>query len=173
MDEAFETQKMKDLRRGLALTLFDIPFYWTILLDDNRSGDATVYREYHRNVELAKHKHNIPDDELDTWEKAAPSVFEVLIGIAEHWNYFYDRPKWYFFDLFLKNLDLYIYWGPGLRRYQNEEVRTKIDIWMARQFQPNGKGSPFPLVVNESKLDMRTVSIDRQMSAYGMEYFYY
>jgi hypothetical protein len=156
--------------QGVLRVLFEIPFYSTFPLDDNRTGDAQVYREYAR-YEVDTGKHAIPKEWLDAWEQSTPSVLEVLIGIAERWSQSFEQPIPYYFNHLFRNMGFHQYRGGSLRPSEEEAVRWTVDNWLNRQIERNGDGSPFPIKWTRDSVDMRTLDIWRQMNAYSHQHF--
>lgn len=169
MEEAFATDTERGMYEGVCRVLFDIPFYWLIVLDENRAEDASIFRKFERH-QLDQEKHVVEAWWLDQWENATPSVFEVLVGIAERWSAFFDdKTTQYFFSRHLfRNMGFHQFRG-NLRRGDAESVRMHVDNWLSRQIEPNGDGSPFP--INRNHVDMRTTDIWGQMNAYSFEHF--
>jgi hypothetical protein len=170
MEQAFANDTEREMYAGTCLLLFDIPFYWTHsnLKDENRAADAAIYRKYERYM-LDQEKHRIAPEWLNAWENATPSVFEVMIAIAERWSEFFEKPIAYYFSRHLfRNLGFHQFRG-ALRRTEEEAVRWTVDRWMSRQIEHNGEGSPFPL--QHHNVDMRTADIWNQMNAYSHQYF--
>ena len=149
--------------------LHEIPFYWTIWSDENRAGDALAYRQseflgYQSSLE------SIDPEWLKMWSAAAPSVLEVLLGMARRYESYFEEPTCYYFQEHLfKNLGLTRYHGRVLSTARQDAIRDRIDEWLSRTFEPNGQGSPFPL--HHPYTDMRTVEIWAQMNAYSAEHF--
>ena len=169
MDQAFASITEKEMYEGVCRVLYDIPYYWIMVLDENRAEDASGYRRFERH-QLDQEKHNVDAWWLDQWENAAPSVFEVLVGIAERWSSYFDHHTTsYFFSRHLfRNMGFHQFRG-GLRATEAESVRLLIDNWLSRQIETNGDGSPFPL--NHNDVDMRTIDIWGQMNAYAGQNF--
>lgn len=170
IEQAFRTKQKRSLHLGACRVLFDIPFYWTMELDADRAGDASVFRRYERHM-LDQEKHNISAEWLDQWENAAPSVLEVFVGISERWYQFFEQPTQAYFIHLFYNMGFHIYRGEQLRPAQREAIVWTVDNWLARQIDRNGEGSPFPLKVNKFRVDMRTTDIWGQMNAYSHEHF--
>ena len=97
--------------RGLAKFLFEYPFKWYLLLDENRVYDGIEIRKYYLCDELGY----LPDDiDVDNVEIFTPqiSVLEVLVGFANRINRDLIRGKrvadlvW----MFVNNLGLVEIW---------------------------------------------------------------
>ena len=153
---------------GVLSILHDTPFYWTIWSDSNRAGDALSYRQYDF---LGQFDDLSGFDQawLDQWAKAAPSVLEVLLGIARRWSYFYEEPTSYYFNGLFTNLSLDKFVGGRLSASSQVAVRDILEGWLSRSFRRDGIGSPFPLDLTRTLdvLDMRQLDIWSQMSAYS------
>jgi hypothetical protein len=150
--------------------LHDIPFYWLIHSDDNRVGDALAYRqsEFLDNVDTRQ----MDQVALGQWAMAAPSVLEVMIGMAHRWCFYFGAQSvaFYFGHMF-RNMGFATFEG-ALHHAQQEEVRRRIDVWLTRNFYPNGHGSPFPLNAGFNDcVDQRQVDMWAQMNAYSAEHF--
>jgi hypothetical protein len=169
--EAFPSHAERMEYDGVLRVLHDIPFYWTIWLDENRAGDALSYRQY----DFLGYQNDL--DRMDQhwlheWSVAAPTVLEVLLGIARRWNFFFEGPTHMYFGHLFRNLGLDRFPGVALGPSNQERVRAIIDDWMARQFMSDGRGSPFPIQHNLENVDYRGVDIWGQMNAYGREHFW-
>jgi hypothetical protein len=170
--ESFSLATERREYEGVLRTLHDIPFYWTIWSDENRAGDAMSFRQY----EFLSFQTGL--DELDqfwlaNWATATPSVLEVLLGIARRWTYYYEGNIQYYFGHLFQNMEFNRYPGRVISTATREAIRSLVDNWMARQFYPNGQGSPFPVDNMRAFdiLDMRKIDIWGQMNAYSAEHF--
>lgn len=170
LNQAFASKQRQTMYHGVLRVLFDIPFYSSFQMDENRAGDASCYRQYAR-YELDQEPHHISKDWLDQWEQAMPSVFEVLIGIAERWSQFFEQPVPYYFNHLFRNMGFHQFRGEGLRSSEEEAVRWTVDNWLSRQIEKNGDGSPFPVKPGRDPVDMRLLDIWRQMNAYSFQHF--
>lgn len=155
---------------GILRVLHDIPFYWTIWSDENRAGDALSYRQSDFlgfQTDLDK----LDQHWLEQWARSAPSVLEVLLGIARRWSlYFEGQVAFYFAHMFL-NFGFDKFPGRHLSGSSEERVRSKCDEWMSHQLPPNGDGGPFPLKQHMFNIHMGQVDILMQMNAYSAEHF--
>lgn len=170
-----ETSERKEYE-GVLRVLHDIPFYWTIWLDENRAGDALSYRQndflgYQMDLD------RLDQHWLNEWAQQSPSVLEVMVGMARRWHFYFEESiPFYFAHMFL-NMGFDRYPGRRLSRASQEEINAKCDIWLSRQFDHDGKGSPFPLKrlvsvnANGDAVSMRDLDIWAQMSAYSLENF--
>lgn len=174
--ESFSSHVNRKEYEGVLRVLHDIPFYWTIWSDENRAGDALAFRQgdflgYQNDLE------SLDQVWLGQWAVATPSVLEVLLGMARRWHHYFGGDIPYYFGHMFRNLELDRYPGRHLWPNRAEEVRLVIDNWLSRQFQPDGKGSPFPIkadiVINENgnQVDLRKIDLWGQMNVYSAEHF--
>jgi hypothetical protein len=156
---------------GVLRVLHDIPFIWLIHSDDNRVGDAISYRqsEFLDSVDTR----GMDKVALGQWATASPSVLEVMLGIAHRWCfYFGEGSVAHYFGHLFRNMGFDQFPGRALHQAQQAEVRRRTDVWLTRQFYPNGIGSPFPLNQGFGNVnDQRSVDIWAQMNAYSAEHF--
>lgn len=119
----------------LCLCLQDIEFYYTDRDDANRAADA-------RNLRTDYIFEN-GDEEDITGLPSTPTVFEVLVAMADRATTIDYDPAWTWFSLFIKNLGFdYLTddeWSPDAERF----VKSTVRRWLDRQFDPSGVGSPF------------------------------
>lgn len=160
---------------GVLRTLHDIPFYWTIWSDENRAGDALAFRQSDF-LGFQKDLDRLDQHWLNAWAQQAPSVLEVLLGMARRWTFYFEAPVSFYFQHMFKNMRFDRFPGRVLNSGGQEKIRQLCDDWMARQFQPNGIGSPFPLPAtvideNQRQVDMTQVDIWAQMNAYSLYHF--
>lgn len=170
-NDAFSFQTERREYEGALRALHDIPFYWTLWSDENRVGDALAFRQHEF---LGEQDLNDYDPKwLEVWATAAPSVLEVLLGMARRWTLYFEGTVPYYFGHLWKNMEFDRHPGRVLTGSSLETIRTKVDDWMSRQFLPNGQGSPFP--VNDQVVfdivDMRQIDLWGQMNAYSAEHF--
>lgn len=167
--EAFSDPNDRTRYEGVLKELHDIPFYWTIVSDDNRAGDALNFRQ-HEFLDFYEGKDDMDQMILAQWATAAPSVLEVLLGISRRWAYYFEQPVSFFFAHLFQNMGFH--WCPGhpLDLSTREAIRLRCDIWMARRFKPNGEGSPFPIKEGFGP-DLRGIDIWGQMNAYSAQHF--
>ena len=86
--EAFSIPSERREYQGVLRELHDIPFYWTLVSDDNRVGDALEYRQYEF-LRFYESANDIDQVILGQWATAAPSVLEVLLGMARRWTFYF------------------------------------------------------------------------------------
>lgn len=168
--DAFSEVSERREYEGVIRTLHDIPFYWTIWSDENRAGDALSFRQ-HDFLGFQKDLDSLDQQWLHNWATATPSVFEVLLGMSRRWSFYFEGSiPFYFAHMFL-NMAFDRFPGKVLRPESQQLVRERCDVWMSRQFEPNGDGSPFPVKHALEVVDFRTVDLWGQMNAYSAEHF--
>jgi hypothetical protein len=170
--ECFTDNSERREYEGVLRVLHDIPFYWTIWSDENRAGDAITFRQSDF-LGFQGDLDSLDQHWLNAWAQSAPSVLEVLLGMARRWNAYFEGQVAYYFGHMFLNMGFDKFPGRVLSSSAVEQVRAKCDDWMSHQFHPNGQGSPFPLDVRTKRLhvDMRTLDIWGQMNAYSLEHF--
>lgn len=171
-DESFTSRVNRREYEGALRVLHDIPFYWTLWSDENRAGDALAFRQFDF-LQQQTDLYDVDPHWLRAWAEASPSVLEVLLGIARRWHLHFEGQIPYYFGHLWRNMEFDRHPGRQLTGDSLDALRIKVDNWMARQFEPNGHGSPFPVnnQVVFDILDMRTVDIWGQMNAYSAEHF--
>lgn len=139
--------------------LHRIEFTWIIDRDDNREADGIDLRE----------DYNIPieytNEECNNFMNHWCSVLEMMIGLAIRVDYEIigdpseEHPE-HFFMKMIRNLDL-------LRLKEERTIIKIVNIWLNREFERNGRGSPFP--VRNDRRDQRKLEIWDQMNSYISE----
>lgn len=170
--EAFSLATERREYEGVLRDLHDIPFYWTIWSDENRAGDAMSFRQYEfLNFQMGLE--GVDQVWLGNWATAAPSVLEVLLGCARRWVFYFEGYIQPYFGHMFRNMGFDRYPGRVLSTDSRDRIRDKVDVWLSRQFEPNGVGSPFPVDNMRAFdiIDMRKVDIWGQMNAYSAEHF--
>lgn len=147
------------LYKDLLNILHNIRFTWEIGRDDNREADGVSLRD----------DFYIPDEcseyEIDFYERPC-SVLEMMVALAIRVDNEYignpaeSHPGPFFFEM-IENL--------GLRRfiqgkYSEDDVYEIVERWLKREFDKDGKGSPFP--VKHDRRDQRDLEIWDQMISY-------
>lgn len=155
---------------GVLRTLHDIPFYWTIWLDEARAGDALVFRQSDF-LSFQNDLDGLDQHWLNAWAQQAPSVLEVMLGMARRWSFYFEGEVSFYFQHMFRNMRFDRFPGRVLSSSGQAKIRELCDDWMARQFQPNGIGSPFPVIHALDVIDMRQVDLWAQMNAYSAEHF--
>jgi len=168
--DAFSERTERREYEGILRVLHDIPFYWIIWLDENRSGDALSFRQndflgFQTNLE------SLDQHWLQEWSEQTPSVLEVMLGMARRWHFYFEGSVPFYFAKMFLNMGFDRYPGRVLSPAAAEEVREKCAIWLSRQFNPNGDGSPFPIQHALDIVDFTKVDMWAQMNAYSAEHF--
>lgn len=171
-DEAFSSRVNRREYEGALRELFNIPFYWIVWGDDNRAGDALSLRQYDflgQQTDLS----GVDIDWLNNWLSSAPSVLEVMVGIAHRWHLHFEGKVAFYFGHLWRNMEFDRHPGRALDPESTDSIRHKVDVWLSRQYQPSGHGSPFPITDQTvyDILDMRQLDIWSQMNAYSAEHF--
>lgn len=174
--EAFSNRVNRREYEGVLRTLHDIPFYWTIWTDENRAGDALSFRQ-HDFLGFQQDLESLDQVWLGVWATAAPSVLEVMLGCARRWSFYFDGSVQYYFGHLFRNMEYDRYPGRVLVGSNVDSVRERTQVWLTRQFESDGRGSPFPIqgyeVRNEALdvVDMRKADIWAQMNMYSAVHF--
>lgn len=170
--EAFTNRVNRREYEGCLRTIHDIPFYWIMWQDENRAGDALSFRQ-HDFLGFQQDLDSLDQVWLGVWAMSSPSVLEVLLAIARRWSFYFEGSVAYYFGHLFRNMGYDRHPGRVLGATSTEQVRSKTQVWLARQFEFNGVGSPFP--INEqgvlNVIDTRTVDIWTQMNMYSAEHF--
>lgn len=169
-NEAFSRKDERRQYEGCLRVLHDIPFYWTIWLDENRAGDAMAFRQ-HEFLNYQQDLDTIDQVWLGNWATASPSVLEVMLGMARRWHFYFEGPVSFYFGHMFRNMALDRFPGKVLTGRSQENIRVRVDDWLSRQFKQNGVGSPFPVTHAFNIIDMTKLDIWSQMNAYSAEHF--
>lgn len=144
--------------------LHSIPFEWSIDMDRNRAINGENLRWEYMDEE------NIADIYYRDGIRA--SVLEVLVAlsldcdISIMGNPDGDTAYRWFWTM-IDNLDLSRCTDDN---FNHEYVWQQIGIWLKRQFQRDGTGSPFPL--KHSRTDQRKIEMWFQMTGYLNENYF-
>ena len=140
--------------------LYDTNFRWSSRFadDENRARDGLALRE-----RFAEIRH-IDISEIGLLDKPC-SCLEMMIGIASRIEYEIlsmpgeeNVPGWFW--RFMDSLELL----PENPRISDPSYVTKrLDIWLDRKYERDGKGGIF--VVKDGYFDMRKMTIWKQMNA--------
>jgi hypothetical protein len=168
--ECFSIDSERREYEGVLRELHDIPFYWTMVSDDNRVGDALEFRQYEF-LRFYEGAQDIDQMTLGQWATAAPSVLEVLLAMARRWTFYFEGSTAFYFGHLFRNLEMYHYVGRFLSTGTRNEIRQRVDIWLSRNFNPDGTGSPLPVGQQWDDVDFRRVDIWGQMNAYSAQHF--
>lgn len=135
--------------KDLLFKLHNITFTWLIGFDSNRAAKGISLRyEWNRSFD----GNNEPC-----------SVLEMLIALARDWEHelTYDFKKgdrsamWFW--VMIENLGL----------LDGGEIEEKVSVWLNREFDKSGNGSPFPL--KRPHRDQRKIQIWFQVNDFVME----
>lgn len=148
--------------------LHSLPFTWIVELDSNRAEDGLVLRgEFHANKY-----------EIEAMEDMPCSVLEALIGLALKMDYILDdddkgdRTRIWFWEM-IDNLGLDRFTdsflgGPfGKNIDRTNDITEICQIWLNREFDYSGNGSPFPL--KNPHDDQRRLHMMAQLNEYILE----
>lgn len=129
--------------------LNDKEFFWVHPMDENRDIDALYLRKEYL-VETGR-------DISLVWDTPR-SCFEVLVTFSRRIEIEItgepgndDLGRWFW--IMLKNLDI-LYSDD---HYDHGLVQFKLDVWLTRKYQEDGKGGIFPLknaINDQTKTDM-------------------
>lgn len=132
--------------------------------DDNRLNDGFELR--------ADYSNSFTDPDLPDIFGEPVSVLEVLVAFARRIDddIMYDgnlhASKWFF--IMIDNLGMTNFTDDRLGiDWTIDDAEQIIDIWMSRQFEPDGKGSIFP--VKYTAFDQREVEMWYQMQEWFKE----
>lgn len=153
--------------RKLLRNLYDTEFVWIVDMDSNRAsyGISLRYR--------FGHDHGYSREEIDEYFGNMPcSVLEMVIALSidieEHIMCdpsIGDRTGQWFWNM-ISSLGLL---GMSDRKYNENLVNRKIDIFLSRKYKKNGEGGLF--TVQDPNLDMREPEIWYQAMWYLDENF--
>lgn len=143
--------------------LHHIDFEWELDRDENRESDGVDLRD----------EYKIPDGFDEEIEEAfyaqRCSVLEMLIALAIRIDDEFigdpaeEHPEIFFMEM-IRNLGLDKFSGNCYREY---DVIKIINRWMRREFERNGRGSPFP--VQHDPRNQRDLEIWDQVNSYISE----
>lgn len=142
--------------------MHDINFNCILERDDNRYDDGVELRD----------EYTIPDDYYDfinEFMNRPCSVLEMLLGLAIRVDDEFigdpaeEHPEIFFMEM-IKNLGLDRFKGD---RYRDVDVVKIVLRWINREFEKDGRGSPFP--IKYDCRDQRYLEIWDQMNVYISE----
>lgn len=136
-------------------TLHDIPFMYLIPMDENRVADGLKLRERYMD------ENNIPS--IFYGEETECSVLEMLAALAVRCCedlMGIETPGFWFWE-WCANLF-------GEFGMDEDYILDKVDVWLSRDFDKRGYGSPFPIRKGRVH-DQRDVDIWLQMCGYISE----
>lgn len=152
----------------LLTTLFHKEYTWSIRMDETRAAYVKNAREGFLE------KQNLDEKEKEDWRRSLdmpPSVLEVLLMLAKQMeDDFGDAdqiniPAWFW--MMISNLELSQYNDIITGTRESEKIIKILDIWLNREFDPDGHGSPFPL--KNPRGDQRMVDLWMQANFYVVE----
>lgn len=155
---------------ALLSLLFNREYVWSIRMDETRAAYVKISREGFLE------KQNLTPEQKQEWAASldlTPRLLEVLLMLSKQMedSFGFAReeniPDWFW--LMMNNLDLTKYDDCNLGTKEADTINQKLDIWLNRQFNPNGEGSPFPL--KRTCLDQRFVDLWQQANLYVAENF--
>lgn len=135
--------------------LHNTEFVWLLSGDDNRAEDGKeLRREFLLMADAPDHKE---------WRTQTPcSVFEMLIAFSKRAEFNSDVSAKDWFWEFLDNLGFK--YATDASNVSPEEIQDSLDIFMWRNYRPDGDGGLFPLQSPPS--DQREVEIWGQFCDY-------
>jgi len=153
----------------LLYILDNIEFRWSLSQDESRATEGLMLREEFASLDIVNNDWVAFIDE-------PCSVLEALIPLARRMNDLFtnentgDTTRVWFWT-FIEHLGLKPYTNDRLiqRLYTSDDydIQTIVNRWLDRDFEPNGKGSIFPL--SDAKGDQREVTLIYQMYNYVQE----
>ena len=133
--------------------LYSREYEYMIALDSNRASGGLALRSLFAD-DVGIYKEDVKDGPC--------TLLEALVALAIHMaDYTTKEVKDCFWEM-LENLDLMRY---DDQSYNEAKVSSIIDIWLYRQFDEDGSGSPFPLG-DTSQGDTRSMETWNQMHKY-------
>lgn len=140
--------------RELLKLLYSTPFVWSIFGDKNRAEDGLELR-----LDFLREAQWEPDP---LWLEQECSVLEVFIAFSNRAAFQTDIPAKDWFWEFMTNLELNEFrW---MTRGQSRNVENTLNIFMSRNYDPNGQGGMFPM--RWPNHDQREVEIWYQFNEY-------
>lgn len=153
-DEVMECDVFTNGLMDRLKTLGKIPFSFSIPTDYNREFDGKKLRsEYYG------------ESDSNYILEGPSSVLEVLIGLSKRVceDILGDDAPWNLFLIMIRNLGIF---NKDSLVLPEEETKKAVDKWIERDFDFDGKGSPFPLSNNNENIDQRKIGIWQQLSLY-------
>ena len=141
--------------RSLIRYLYEKPYRWQFVLDENRAAGGINLR--------SKYAYDIGVNVQDVGQGPC-SILEMLIALADRMTEILTMDIWdWFWDL-IRNL--------GLERFDDAHfdergVNYILDVWLDRRYDRTGKGSLFPL--KEYSGDSRNLDTWGQMNVWISE----
>ena len=146
--------------KRLLMRLHDTKFIYSMLMDENRAEDGVDLRYRFGDA-------NDCLEEVYLYLNGQCSVLEMMVALAvrceEHLmcdSDYGDRTSQWFWGM-ITNLGL---GSMTDDRFDRDFVDETIDIFLHREYEPNGKGGLF--TIKECKYDLRTIDIWYQLNWY-------
>lgn len=140
--------------------LAEIEFNSSHPMDENRANDGLKLRNMYKES---------TGGDLGQIEPFC-SVLEMLVALSKRIEHqlmrdplIGDRTKRWFFEM-IDNLGLSEFTNDNWKYENGDILKNKIDIFLKRKYNKNGKGGLFP--VKNVQIDQRNVQIWDQLSAY-------
>lgn len=151
----------------LMTKLHKIPFIFLINMDQNRAEDGLYFRKIYE-------KNTGKSTSIFKSLRRDCSVLEMLVALSIRIENEYigdpkhPHPEYIFWEMIKNLMDQ----GEGIshctdKNFDEKYVDFKVEMWMTRAFNKDGKGSIFPL--KKTKKDQRKVEIWSQMNEYLSE----
>lgn len=153
--------------RKLLRNLHDTEFVWLIDMDSNRASDGISLR-YRFGYDLGYSRNEIDDYFGDVPCSVLEMMIALALSIEEHIMSdpsIGDRTGQWFWNM-IASLGLL---GMSDKKYNENFVNRKIDIFLSRKYKKNGDGGLF--AVQDPRLDMREPEIWYQVTWYLDENF--
>lgn len=150
----------------LAKTLWDTDFTWSLDMDADRAANGMALR-----------KRYYEEGGTDGYDGPC-TVLEVLVALADRMAAIFDeldgecKTPMFFWEM-IENLELENYSDMAFEDYPARvhgffnRMDRRIERWLDRRFEPDGRGSPFPL--RRPRQDQREVDLWYQANAYMTE----
>lgn len=133
--------------------LYSREYEYLIAMDSNRASGGLALRSLYAD-QAGVYLEDVKDGPC--------TVMEVLVSLAVHMNEYAGLEVKECFWEMVDNLGLMAYDDLS---YSDVAVKKIIDVWLYRQFDENGYGSPFPFV-DKSQGDARSIELWNQMHKY-------
>ena len=146
--------KIDHLRMRILRKLYFMPFYYNIPNDAHRYEEAVCLRDQYSYETGIMCDYEGPCNVLELLVSLAKMVSEDVLGTFYHENRTFE-----WFWMMIDNL--------GLLSVRPAEVERIVKKWVDRDFEFDGRGSPFPL--RDPPEDQRTVEIWKQICNYIFE----
>lgn len=132
-------------------------FTYTLSHDENRAMDGLELRHEYENADIS-------DGQIMT---GRCTVLEMLVALAIRIDRdVVDNGAEWWFGQFIRNLWLDEY---DDEHYNSDSIAYRLDVWLKRQYDSNGSGGLFPLMMPTE--DQRKKELWSQMQQYVSENF--